>query len=131
MVYNSNSRAKLTNPLGRQYRDCVVRYDKRNVGTKCPGLKGKIPNLYLLIQQRLTKAAKILRPTFWTKKVYFQLKCNNIVADNKRSYKKIFSPLRKTSGSRLLLDVFFFYTSCINQFLISRMLKSLCIVGPN
>ncbi len=46
--------------------------------------------------------------TFMTKKVYFQLKCNYIVADNKRSHKKIFSPLRKTSSTGLLLDVFFF-----------------------
>jgi hypothetical protein len=50
-------------------------------------------------------------PMFKTKKVYFQLKCNKIVADNKRSYNKIFSPLRKTSGSRLSLDVFFFRDS--------------------
>ena len=37
----------------------------------------------------------IVCSTFRTKKVYFQLKCNYIVADNKRSYKKFFLPSGK------------------------------------
>ncbi len=71
-----------------------------------------MPNPYLLIRHRLTKLSF---RTLGVKTVNFRLKCDCAVADNKRSYKKIFSPLRKTSGAVLLLDVFFFYTSLINH----------------